>query len=186
MSQPSGAQGGTRYPRGQGPGQESRFGGVEGHFFGGAGLTRVTCQDECGKWQTFTYIKLCIGGAIGGGASGGVVTNMGGKSCNKKNYAGWFYESGASLGNRVAQKQGDGELTVGRPSACPARPTATRTGLMAPSRCACGWLEKLGARVAERHMDHVIGRSRRRSMATAKGPTASPGKRSGHCGEASY
>jgi len=86
------------YPPGQGPGQETRLGGVEGHFFGGGGVTRVTCQDECGKWQTFTYIKVCFGGAIGAGASAGVVTNLGGKSCRKENYAGWFYEAGVSAG----------------------------------------------------------------------------------------
>lgn len=86
------------YPPGQGPGQESRFFGGEGHFFIGGGITRVTCQDECGKWRSFTYWKVCFGGAMGGGVGGGLVSGLGGKSCREENYAGWFYEAGVSGG----------------------------------------------------------------------------------------
>jgi RHS repeat-associated protein len=75
----------------------SYFGG-EFHFLLGAGLTSVTCKDECGASQTFRYIKVCGGGAIGGSASGGVVSGMEGKQCRSERYEGWFYELGGSLG----------------------------------------------------------------------------------------
>lgn len=86
------------YPPGEGPGQETTYYGAEGHFFGGVGMTSVTCHDKCGKKQTFRYIKICGGGAIGAGFGGGLVTGMGGKDCKSSTYAGYFYEGGASFG----------------------------------------------------------------------------------------
>jgi len=61
-------------------------------------MTSVTCHDECGKKRTFRYVKVCAGGAIGAGASGGLVSGMGGKNCRSSTYAGYFYEAGASAG----------------------------------------------------------------------------------------
>jgi hypothetical protein len=74
------------------------FYGAEGHFFFGGGLTSVTCKDECGASQTFRFMKLCFGGALGAGVSGGVVMGMDGKQCRSDTYKGWFYEVGASIG----------------------------------------------------------------------------------------
>jgi hypothetical protein len=87
-----------KYPPGYGPGQNTMFYGGEFHFFGGFGLTAVECQDECGKWQTFRYLKLCGGGAIGGGLSAGMVQGMAGKTCRSKTYEGWFAEAGFTAG----------------------------------------------------------------------------------------
>src|SRR5262249_25637817 len=73
----------------------STYYGAEGHFFVGTGLTSVTCTDECGHDRTFRFIKVCLGGAVGAGASGGRVMGMSGKKCRADNYRGWFYEAGA-------------------------------------------------------------------------------------------
>jgi hypothetical protein len=43
-------------------------------------------------------MKVCVGGAIGGSASAGVVSGMTGVNCNSDRYAGWFYELGGSFG----------------------------------------------------------------------------------------
>ena len=72
--------------------------GGEGHFFGGGGLTTVTCDDECGKEKTFRYMKVCFGGAIGFSGGGGVVGGMSGTQCNRDTYKGWFFEMGGSYG----------------------------------------------------------------------------------------
>jgi RHS repeat-associated protein len=72
--------------------------GGEFHFFLGGGLSSVRCKDSCGKMQTFRYAKVCVGGAVGGGLSTGVVGGMSGVTCNSDRYAGWFYELGGSLG----------------------------------------------------------------------------------------
>jgi RHS repeat-associated protein len=72
--------------------------GAEGHFFGGGGLTSVTCFDGCGKKKTFRYVKVCLGGAMGAGLGGGNVTGMSGASCRADSYTGWFFETGFSKG----------------------------------------------------------------------------------------
>ena len=92
------APGKGRYPPGFGPGNETSYYGGEGHFFLGGGLTKVTCTDECGKKQSFRYWKVCFGGAIGISGSSGLVGGVNGKSCRQENYAGYFYEAGASFG----------------------------------------------------------------------------------------
>jgi hypothetical protein len=70
----------------------------------------VTCTDECGKEQTFRYIKVCIGGAAGGGFSAGIVDNMDGKSCRVGTYAGWFGEFGYTAPWGVS---GSGDVGLG-------------------------------------------------------------------------
>ena len=72
--------------------------GGEFHFLLGFGLTQVNCKGECGQSQTYRYLKVCFGGAIGGGFGGGLVHGMDGKTCRSETYAGYFYEAGASLG----------------------------------------------------------------------------------------
>ena len=74
------------------------FVGGEGHFFVGGGLSSLTCTDQCGRSQTFRYVKVCGGGAIGAGASAGAVLGVSGKNCRSDTYKGWFYEGGYSLG----------------------------------------------------------------------------------------
>jgi hypothetical protein len=39
-------------------------------------------------------MKICIGGAAGGGATAGMVGNMSGKACRSETYKGWFFEAG--------------------------------------------------------------------------------------------
>jgi len=83
------------------PGTESdatTYYGGEFHLFLGGGFTSVRCKDSCGTWQTFRYVKVCLGGAVGGGASTGVVGGMSGQTCNSDRYKGPFYEAGASFG----------------------------------------------------------------------------------------
>lgn len=79
-------------------GELGTFYGGELHFLVGGGLTALKCTDQCGKKHTFRYLKVCIGGAIGGSGGAGVVGGVDGKSCNQSNYAGWFYEAGISAG----------------------------------------------------------------------------------------
>ncbi len=76
----------------------SGYYGGEFHAIVGFGLTSVTCNDQCGKKKTFSYLKLCIGGALGGSGGGGVVFGMDGENCNPDRYKGWFYEAGVSYG----------------------------------------------------------------------------------------
>ena len=77
---------------------KSSFGGLEAHYFGGMGLTLLSCKDECNKPKSFSFIKYCFGGEIGGGVAGGRVKGMDGKGCRAENYEGWFYESALGLG----------------------------------------------------------------------------------------
>jgi hypothetical protein len=76
----------------------STFFAAEGHFIFGGGLAEVSCTDECGKRQTFRFMKVCIGGAAGGSFGGGLVTGLDGGNCKAGNYQGWFAEFGASYG----------------------------------------------------------------------------------------
>jgi RHS repeat-associated protein len=89
--------GGGRSPSGSSTGVAGFYGG-EGHFFGGGGLTSVTCRDKCGNPQTFRYWKVCFGAAIGFSGGGGGVIGMDGDNCNADRYKGWFFELGASAG----------------------------------------------------------------------------------------
>jgi hypothetical protein len=72
--------------------------GGEADFFFGGGFSRVVCCDENGTKRIFWYSKVCIGGAIGIGGGGGVISGMSGQKCRASNYAGWFYETGISRG----------------------------------------------------------------------------------------
>ena len=94
---PLGLMGGRSGGRPSGNAPANYFGG-EGHFFLGAGLTTLTCTDNCGKRQTFRFWKICFGGAIGFSGGGGLVAGVNGKNCSADNYKGWFYEAGASYG----------------------------------------------------------------------------------------
>lgn len=70
--------------------------GGEGDFFFGGGFSRVVCCDENGTKRIFWYSKICIGGAIGIGGGGGVISGMSGRNCRATSYSGWFYETGIS------------------------------------------------------------------------------------------
>jgi RHS repeat-associated protein len=84
--------------RSMGPPPATYYGG-EFYFLAGGGLTSVTCKNECGAPQTFRYVKVCpLGAAVGGSGGAGLVTGMTGKACDPSNYAGWFFETGGSLG----------------------------------------------------------------------------------------
>jgi hypothetical protein len=73
--------------------------GGEFYFLAGGGLTSVTCKDQCGAKKTFRYIKVCpFGAAVGGSGGAGMVSGMTGKACDPSNYAGWFFETGVSVG----------------------------------------------------------------------------------------
>jgi RHS repeat-associated protein len=82
-----------------------RMGGVDQSFYYGGegylgivggGLTSVTCTDECGHKQTFRYIKICGGLALGAAASGGGVGGLQGKQCRSESYARYFAEVGGT------------------------------------------------------------------------------------------
>jgi RHS repeat-associated protein len=72
--------------------------GGEAHFFGGFGFVAVTCRDNCGNPKKFTFVKYCLGGAIGVSVGGGFIHGLDGDRCKAENYEGWFYEAGLSYG----------------------------------------------------------------------------------------
>ena len=76
----------------------SNFLASELHFFVGMGGIKVSCCDEKKSRRTFKFNKICIGGAIGGSISTGVISGLSGKKCRSNFYAGWFYELGGSVG----------------------------------------------------------------------------------------
>jgi hypothetical protein len=80
------------------PGTDAFSFSMEGHFFGGGGISSVTCTAECGQKQTFRFYKICVGGAWGLSGGGGLVGNMNGTSCRSDTYKGYFYEAGGSYG----------------------------------------------------------------------------------------
>jgi len=77
-----------------GAGDSTTYIGGEFNYGVGGGLTTVRCKLECGKEQVFRYVKICIGGAAGGGATAGMVGNMSGPACRSDTYKGWFFEGG--------------------------------------------------------------------------------------------
>ncbi|MFZ2630837.1 MAG: RHS repeat-associated core domain-containing protein [Desulfosalsimonadaceae bacterium] len=86
----------TNWPEG-GP-IPTYFAGVEAHLLGGGGLSLVVCcDDKCDK-NYFLFLKVCGGAALGGGGAIGLVEGMEGATCNYKNYEGWFFEAGGSVG----------------------------------------------------------------------------------------
>ena len=76
------------------PGTGTSYFGGEFNYVVGSGLTTVRCTLQCGKEQVFRYLKICVGGAAGGGANAGMVGNMNGKACKSDTYQGWFFEAG--------------------------------------------------------------------------------------------
>lgn len=98
MGVASGAYRSSSSPRAIKPNTLAWYYGAEAHFIVGAGVTSVTCTDECGRHQTFRYSKACFGLAAGASFGGGAVTGMSGKACNAQSYKGWFIEFGASAG----------------------------------------------------------------------------------------
>jgi len=75
------------------------FWGAELNYGIGAGLTVVTCQDECNQERTMAFAKICGGFAFGGTANAGFVTGLDGKNCNPGRYSKWFFETGAAIGH---------------------------------------------------------------------------------------
>jgi len=76
----------------------SSFYGWELQAFIGTGISKVQCADECGRLRKMSFVKVCLGFALGGSVAAGPVMGLDGIACRPESYEGIFGEFGAAYG----------------------------------------------------------------------------------------